>query len=69
MLIVQGERDPMGGLKEVTNYDLSEQIKNRWIPDGDHNFSPRKRSGFSDDQNLQNVVRCVDAFMTDVCIG
>jgi predicted alpha/beta-hydrolase family hydrolase len=69
MLIVQGERDPMGGLKEVPNYDLSEQIKIRWIPDGDHSFSPRKRSGLSDDQNLQNVVRCVDSFMTDVCSG
>lgn len=69
MLIVQGERDLMGGIKEVSNYDLSEQIKIRWIPDGDHSLSPRKRSGFSDDQSLQNVVRCVDAFMTDVCSG
>ena len=69
MLIVQGERDPMGGLKEVPNYDLSEQIQIRWIPDGDHSFSPRKRSGLSDDQYLQNVVRCVDAFMADVCSG
>ena len=69
MLIGQGERDLIGGLKEAPNYDLSKQIKIRWIPDGDHSFSPRKRSGLSDDQNLQNVVRCVDAFMTDVCSG
>ena len=29
MLIVQGELDPMGGLEEILNYDLSEQIQIR----------------------------------------
>ena len=67
MLIVQGERDPMGGCEEVQHYDLSDQIQIRWIPDGDHSFLPRKRSGFTDDQNLRHVVRCVDAFMIEVC--
>ena len=68
-LIVQGERDPMGGFDEVQNYALSAQIQIRWIPDGDHSFSPRKRSGLSDQQNLRQVVRCADAFMSDVCSG
>ena len=59
----------MGGLKEAPNYDLSEQIQIRWIPDGVHSVSPRKRSDLSDDQNLQKVVRYVDASMADVCSG
>ena len=67
MLIVQGERDPMGGCEEIQNYDLSDQIQIRWISDGDHSFLPRKRSGFTHDQNLRHVVRCVDAFMIEVC--
>lgn len=66
-LIVQGERDPMGSLEEVKGYDLSDQIQIRWIPDGDHSFSPRKRSGFTEDQNLHQIVRCVDTFMNEVC--
>ncbi len=51
MLIVQGERDPMGRFEEVQHYDLSDRIQIRWIADGDHSFLPRKRSGFTDDQN------------------
>ena len=67
MLIVQGERDPMGGREEVDNYVLSDQIQIRWISDGDHSFSPRKRSGFTVKQNLDQAIRCVDVFMNDVC--
>ena len=67
MLIVQGERDPMGGREEVDNYVLSDQIQIRWIADGDHSLSPRKRSGFTVKQNLDQAIRCVDVFMNDVC--
>ena len=67
MLIVQGERDPMGGREEVDNYVLSDQIQIRWIADGDHSLSPRKRSGFTVRQNLDQAIRCVDVFMNDVC--
>ena len=67
MLIVQGERDPMGGREEIDNYVLSDQIQIRWIADGDHSLSPRKRSGFTVKQNLDQAIRCVDVFMNDVC--
>ena len=67
MLIVQGECDPMGGREEVDNYVLSDQIQIRWIADGDHSLSPRKRSGFTVKQNLDQAIRCVDVFMNDVC--
>ena len=41
----------MGGFEEVQHYDLSDRIQIRWIAGGDHSFLPRKRSGFTDDQN------------------
>ena len=63
-LIVQGERDPMGSKKEVVNYQLSQRIHLQWIPDGDHDFRPRKRSGHTTQLNLNMVVEEVDRFIT-----
>ena len=66
MLIVQGERDPMGGREDVESYVLSDQIQIRWIPDAGHDWSPRKRSGFTVQQNLDRAIRCVDVFINAV---
>ena len=44
-LICQGERDPFGTTAEVPEYPLSKTIKCHWLPDGDHGFKPRKKSG------------------------
>jgi hypothetical protein len=47
-LIVQGTRDPFGAQEEVTGYTLSRSIELLWMPDGDHDLTPRKSvSGFS----------------------
>ncbi|MEO1280464.1 MAG: alpha/beta family hydrolase [Pseudomonadota bacterium] len=51
-LIVQGERDPFGTPEEVSTYGLSSQIALTWMPDGDHDLKPRKRSGVTWDTNL-----------------
>ncbi|MEM7135875.1 MAG: alpha/beta family hydrolase [Myxococcota bacterium] len=62
-LIVQGERDRLGSEEEVIRYSLSESIELVWLPDGDHSFKPRKRSGHTESENLRaaaaNVVRFV----------
>lgn len=50
-LICQGERDPFGRPDEIASYRLSDTISLFWLPDGDHSFKPRKRSGRSEDQN------------------
>lgn len=42
-LIVQGTRDPFGTQQEVPDYELSPSIELVWLPDGDHDFKPRKR--------------------------
>ncbi|WP_114994593.1 alpha/beta fold hydrolase [Synechococcus sp. UW179A] len=62
-LVVQGERDAMGSREEVKNYELSERLKLAWIPDGDHSFKPRKRSGLSEEQNLKLAVERMHDFL------
>ena len=62
-LIVQGERDAMGSRGEVENYSLSQQLQFAWMPDGDHSFKPRKRSGHTEQQNMDLAVAKVNDFL------
>lgn len=66
VLIVQGERDPFGKPEEISNYGLGAPVSISWIPDGDHSFVPRKRSGHSEAGNLELAVRTVAAFVDEV---
>ena len=66
-LIVQGERDVFGRRAEVEGYDLSATIRLAWIPDGDHSFKPTRRSGLSEEANLQRAVDAADQFMVSCC--
>ena len=66
-LIVQGERDAMGRVEEVSGYGLSSAVRLQWIPDGDHSFVPRKRSGRTEEQNLELVIDHVHQFLHSVC--
>ena len=68
-LIVQGERDTLGNKDEVRSYDLSREIEIRWLPDGDHSFKPRKVSGRTAEENWQDGVEAVDAFVKTLPIG
>jgi len=61
-LIVQGTRDPFGRHEEVAEYDLSPTIELCWIEDGDHSLKPRRRSGLTEEQNLQQAIDRVAAF-------
>jgi hypothetical protein len=61
-LIVQGTRDPLGSTEEVANYLLSPAIRVRWIEDGDHDLTPRKRSGRTREQNWRESVEAVTRF-------
>lgn len=65
--VVQGERDGMGRKDEVEEYALSSAVTLQWIPDGDHSFSPRKRSGRTEEQNLGLEVQHVHSFLASVC--
>ncbi|MEM9027380.1 MAG: alpha/beta family hydrolase [Pseudomonadota bacterium] len=62
MLILQGERDPLGSRDEVAGYDLSSTISVHWIGDGDHDFGPRGRSGFTKTGNIKAAASATAEF-------
>tara|TARA_R110002111_G_scaffold3790_7_gene22617 strand:- start:218 stop:835 length:618 start_codon:yes stop_codon:yes gene_type:complete len=64
-LIVQGERDPFGTPCEVASYPLSDRIELLWLPDGDHSLTPRKRSGFTYEQNVATALDRAIAFLAE----
>lgn len=61
-LILQGERDTFGTPPEVAGYDLSPAIEVQWLPDGDHSFKPRKKSGITEPENIAAAVAAIVAF-------
>lgn len=61
-LIVQGDRDPLGSRTEAEGYDLSTQIHLHWLADGDHDFKPRKASGFTQADHIRDTAAAVRAF-------
>ncbi|MEE8585420.1 MAG: alpha/beta family hydrolase [Acidobacteriota bacterium] len=62
-LIVQGERDVFGHAQEVPRYPLSTKIRVAWMPDGDHSWKPRKKSGHTQEQNIAKAVSEVVKFV------
>ncbi len=62
MLIMQGERDPFGTREDVAGYTLSPSIELGWIGDGDHDFGPRGRSGFTRKGNIEVAADAIAAF-------
>lgn len=66
--IVQGEQDPFGRRKELdARADLrwlDQRI--RWIPGGDHDFTPGRRSVQSGQGNIEEVVRTAVDFIGGV---
>ena len=62
-LILQGERDALGAKAEVENYPLAASIRIVWLADGDHGFRPRKSSGRTEAENLEDAISAMAAFV------
>ncbi len=62
-LIVQGTRDSLGTFDDVASYALSPAIRLAWMEDGDHSFKPRKASGRLEEQNWNEGIAAVAAFL------
>jgi predicted alpha/beta-hydrolase family hydrolase len=62
-LIVQGTRDPFGKPEEIEGYLLSDAIRIAWLEDGDHSFKPLKSSGRTEEQNTNEAVAAIAAFV------
>ncbi|MEM7436322.1 MAG: alpha/beta family hydrolase [Myxococcota bacterium] len=65
-LIVQGDRDRLGNEEEVAEYSLSQSIEIVWLPDGDHSFKPRKKSGHTESENLRDAVTNIVRFVSQL---
>jgi predicted alpha/beta-hydrolase family hydrolase len=61
-LICQGTRDPFGNREQVEGYPLSPGIRLAWIEDGEHSFRPRKQSGRTWEQNLEQAEEAILEF-------
>ncbi len=61
-LFAQGDRDPFGTRDDVAGYSLSPQIEMHWVPDGDHDFGPRGKSGFTRRGNIEATARAIASF-------
>ncbi|CAM4313348.1 alpha/beta fold hydrolase [Vibrio agarivorans] len=64
-LILQGERDAFGSRDEFEHFELSDSIQTSFIPDGDHSFKPRKRSGHTEAGNLSLAAGKVAQFVKE----
>jgi len=62
-LICQGTRDALGSEAEVTGFPLSPAIRIHWLPDGDHDLVPRKRSGHTQQGNWEATAAAVVRFI------
>jgi predicted alpha/beta-hydrolase family hydrolase len=62
-LILQGTRDPFGAAAEVATYGLSAATQVHWLEDGDHGLKPRKASGRTERQNLDEALDAIAAFL------
>ncbi len=65
-LILQGTRDPFGRPDEVAGYRLSPRVRVQWVEDGAHSLEPRKSSGRTLAQNLEQAARAIVAFVEAV---
>lgn len=64
-LILQGTRDPFGSPDEVAGYRLSSAISLHWLQDGNHDLVPRKASGRTAEQNREEAIALLDAFLCE----
>ena len=62
-LIVQGSRDPFGTREEIGTYPLSPAIRVHYIEDGDHSFAPRKKSGKSEEEAIEEAIDAAVEFV------
>ena len=63
ILMVQGTRDPFGGLADVPSYRLPARAILHWVEDGDHDLKPRKASGRTHTQAITELAKSMSEFL------
>jgi predicted alpha/beta-hydrolase family hydrolase len=64
-LVLQGTRDPFGTPDDLAGYRLSPALRVVWVPDGDHSFKPRAKSGRTEAENRAFAVAEARAFLRE----
>jgi len=57
VLVLQGDRDAFGTKEEISTYPEFSKVEHYWLTDGNHDLKPRKASGVTHDQNIEEAVR------------
>jgi predicted alpha/beta-hydrolase family hydrolase len=65
-LMIQGTRDPFGRADEVATYVLPSRASVHWVEDGDHDLKPRKASGRTHAEALDESADAVAAFLDQI---
>jgi len=65
ILIIQGERDALGNKEEIQSYELSSMCEIKYLPDGDHDFKPRVKSGITHQINIEKAAELVYEFIEE----
>ncbi|MGA7116340.1 MAG: alpha/beta family hydrolase [Hyphomicrobium sp.] len=63
-LIVQGTRDAFGGAEAFAGVRIPAHVRLHWIADGDHDLKPRKASGRTHDEALQDAAEALLGFFS-----
>ena len=67
-LVVQGERDTFGTAADLDDLPFSASVSRVILPDGDHSFVPRKKSGYTLEQNMQLMADAIDDFIKNTVV-
>lgn len=63
-LICQGERDPFGTRADVAGYALPNSVQLHWLKDGNHDLAPRRASGLSQQDNIEQAAEAAATWVT-----
>nr|WP_220128094.1 alpha/beta fold hydrolase [Halomonas kenyensis] len=66
-LVVQGTRDPFGTREEVADYALPQCVKLHWLEEGDHDWKPRRKSGRTQAELIEEGAAAMAGFMAAHC--
>jgi predicted alpha/beta-hydrolase family hydrolase len=65
-LIVQGTRDAFGAAEAFADVRIPAHVRLHWIADGDHDLKPRKASGRTHEEALQDAAEALLGFFYSV---
>ncbi|SHH35990.1 alpha/beta family hydrolase [Ferrimonas marina] len=63
LLICQGSRDNFGSQAELAAHTLPETVGLHWLDSGDHSLVPTKRSGFTQQQLIEQAAGACQTFL------